>query len=355
MKTRLPIIVLLLLGAAFAQDGQPVKDSLLNRARSGDYSAISKMERDTDLQGLQTLIRDPDFRGKPAVRLALAKLGDHDSLQFFACQSLTQVGGSHIFMSGVLDQIDGEFAIQAYKRLLDSDPRFLPAIEEANRKCHTDKKAVDCVVPGPPSLSALLELCKLVPDSPFSKLTELEIQAHSGEFKLKWKAWIDAHQSELQKFKPTAAGIRFDPASCSKFHDVSAVERRVHAIAGEHAVPCGPARYAVDTVPSPMNKCILEAFADKKPFYAWYEGSYALSTDRNDVAGGLASTGRGDVFTVWFDDEGASLEGWGANPQVFDDGDTIVVECPKPIKFREAAAGNLTCVSQAGNPRLSPH
>src|ERR1700721_380308 len=116
MKIRLAAIILIQLGVAVAQSGQeqPAR-TLLDRARNGDNSAISEMEEKNDLEGLHALMRDPHYPGKSQVRLALAKLGDRNSLQFLACESLTDVGGSTSFMHGTLNYVGGEFAVQAYK------------------------------------------------------------------------------------------------------------------------------------------------------------------------------------------------------------------------------------------------
>ena len=135
MKIGFVVLIFFNLCVALAQNKEQLpKDSLLERARGGDNSAVSQMQQNNDLQDLQALMRDPDYRGKARVRLSLAKLGDHDSLQFFACESLTDSGGSSVFMRDVLGYIGGEFAIQVYSRLLDSDPRFLPAIEKNQKK-----------------------------------------------------------------------------------------------------------------------------------------------------------------------------------------------------------------------------
>ena len=75
---------------------------------------------------------------------------------------------------------------------------------------------MDCVSPGPPSVAALFELSRLVPESPFSTLNQLDVQAHSEALKSNWRLWIETHDSELQKLKPTTKGITFDRDSCSK-------------------------------------------------------------------------------------------------------------------------------------------
>lgn len=219
MKITLLATALSALSIALAQDKTTAeRNALLERARSGDPLAISQMEREHDLQDLKTLMLEPGQASKLGVRLSLARLGDTDALQVFACESLTNDGGSPIFMRDVLNRIGGGFAVQVYRQLLDSDPRFLPPIQKAERKCVSEKKAMDCVSPAPPSILALFELPKLVPNSPIPAPSShnLGMGDDGGALKDQWRTWIDTHQVELRDLRPTAEGISFDSGFCSK-------------------------------------------------------------------------------------------------------------------------------------------
>jgi len=216
------LTLLTMITTAFGQAGQYVaQGSLLGRARSGDWMAVEQMDQRDDLEDLRTLVHDPKYQAKGAIRLRLARLGDHDSLQFFACQSLTDAGGSFVFMQDVLDYIRGEFAVTVYRRLLDSDERFKPPLEEAMKKCAADKKSMDCVPSRLPSISALYELPKLLPEAsiPVTATLGQRFGNEDDGLKAKWRTWIDGHQSELEKLQPTAEGISFDSDYCAKFHE----------------------------------------------------------------------------------------------------------------------------------------
>jgi hypothetical protein len=83
METRILSIALGMLGVAIGVMGQQVsQDPLLDRARRGDDSALSQMQQSGDLQGLQSLLHDPDYAGEISARLLLAKLGDREALQY---------------------------------------------------------------------------------------------------------------------------------------------------------------------------------------------------------------------------------------------------------------------------------
>ena len=91
MKAEFVLILFTLPSAVLAQTRQPPKpDSLLYRTRKGDDSALSEMEKSSDVQDLQTLLHAPNSSGKSATPIFLAKMGDHEALQYFACQSLTK-------------------------------------------------------------------------------------------------------------------------------------------------------------------------------------------------------------------------------------------------------------------------
>jgi hypothetical protein len=204
-------------------EGQVRQDSPLERARNGDDTALSEMERKGDVQDLQILLHDPSYAGKFAARLALARMGDVEVLQYYACRSLTvDVSQVEDLMRQDLDYIGGGFTIEIYRGLLDSDPKFIPQIEGAMEE--TRKHGGDSW-PQLPSRLALLRLHKLVSDSPIPDVSPLQLQANpqaTEEAKARWRSWIDTHQSELNKLKPTARGVIFDSGHCSGISEASA-------------------------------------------------------------------------------------------------------------------------------------
>jgi len=149
---------------------------------------------------------------------------------------------------------------------------------------------------------------------------------------------------------PTAEGISFDAASCSEVSDSSALERRLKAIAGDRAVVCGSEAYGTEAAMT-ANRCVKKALARGKAFYAsYFLGGNALWSSE----AGIAGDGHRNVFVLSFDDAGAPRAGLGDNIEVLDNGDTVVMSCPKPIRLRESYSRNLTCMSRPGNLRLSP-
>jgi hypothetical protein len=99
----------------------------------------------------------PSQQDKSATRLRLAETGDHEALQYFACQSLTtNVLQMENLMRTDLDQIGGDFAIEIYRRILDSDDIFLPQIEKSRKDPAQD------ALPRFPSILVLFRLPKLL-------------------------------------------------------------------------------------------------------------------------------------------------------------------------------------------------
>ncbi len=322
-------------------------ESLMERACAGESAAATEVEENADSQDLHRMMHDPDCSIKVGARFALAKRGDHEALQFYACKSLSdKIEAVAVLMGEDLPTLGGEFTVEIYRQLLDSDQRFqadLAKIQSGN----TDTFIL------PLSDRVLPQLQKLLPDAAVPSFTPLQYQASPEareRMKSLWRSWIDTHQADLMQMKPTAEGISFDSESCSGVADLSTLERRLRAIAGDRTLVCGwdaPGSEAAATA----NRCIRKAFARAKPFYAWYSlGGNALWSS----AAGIAGDGKGNVFVLSFDDAGASHAGLGDNVEILDNGDTVVVPCPKPIRFRESFSRNLTCLTGPGNIQLSP-
>jgi hypothetical protein len=322
-------------------------ESLIERACAGESAAATEVEETADSQDLQRMMHDPDCSIKRSARLVLAKRGDHEALQFFACKSLTdRFDLIQELLREDFSRLGGEFTIEVYRQLLDSDQRFQADFKRVQKECS------DCIVlPLSDSVPTLLK--KLLPDGPASSLSaqQLELSKEPREsLKSMWRSWIDTHQAELKQMQPTASGISFDAASCSQVADSSALERRLNATAGVGAIACGSDTYGTEARAA-ANRCIKKAFAHAKPFYASFVlGGNVLWNPRAGVAG----DGVGNVFVLLFDDSGASHSELGDNVEIFDNGDTVVAPCPKPIKFQESYSGNLTCIRRRGNLELGP-
>jgi len=197
------------------------QNSLIERARKGDDSALAEMEKNGDVQDLESLLHDPEYARKGFARFFLARLGDQEALQYYACRSLTaDVSSIPDLMRQEVDLIGGDFTIQVYRHLLDSDPIFRPEIE---RFMEDMREHGGDTWPILPSALAMFKLSKLLPNSSVPKLRQWELMRPGvdEEFKSKWRNWIDSHADELQKSKPIAVGIKFDQEYCSKLNTTS--------------------------------------------------------------------------------------------------------------------------------------
>ena len=346
MKFGLLILLIALVSNAAAQTvDQKSSGSLAERIHSGDASAVLEMGRSDGAEALPLLLslfHDPDYGLKREVRLALAKLGERESRQYIACRSLT-TSQSQIenLINEDLDYIGGDFTIEIYRQLLDSDERFAADMDRTDRNS-------DALLTFPSS-TAMLRLSKLIPDAEIPNPSPLAVQAGKDRnIKIRWAAWIDEHKEELQELKPTTEGIIFDSSYCSDFTYASALDRRLHTIAGTGATNCGDVE--AETNSSAVDKCVRNAVTTKKAFIARFD----VHDSDHDIAVGLASAGQGDVYGLAFDDAGVSALGLGDNAELFDDRHTVVVPCPKPIQFRQSVFKGLTCVNQKGNRLLSP-
>jgi len=343
------LALLILLTAMLAASAQPLQQdlsgSLAERIRDADASAVLEMGRSGDSQAVSHLLplfNNPDYAARREVRLALAKLGERESLQYFACRSLTgSVYKIEDLISKDLDYIGGEFTIEIYQQLLDSDQRFLPDMDRTDRSS-------DALLTLPSS-TAMLRLSKLIPDAQIPNPPRLAVQAgKDSDTKRKWASWIDEHKGELQKLEPTAEGIVFDSGYCSDFTNAAAMDRRLRTIAGDAATNCGHVEAGSSS--SAADKCVRNAFTTKKTFMARYEVHEA----DEDVSVGVASNGQGGVYAVAFDDAGVSTRALGDKAELFDDRHTVVVPCPTPVEFRQSVSKGLTCLIQKGNALLSP-
>src|SRR5579862_7597933 len=154
---------------------QKQPESLIERACAGESAAATEVEERGDSQDLQRMMHDPDCSVKVGARFALAKRGDHEALQFFACKSLTdRIDVMGIVLREVLPHLGGEFTVEVYRQLLDSDQRF-----QADFTKHQDDCS-DCILT-PLSVGVPSMLHQLLPDAPIPSPTPLQLQANSHQ------------------------------------------------------------------------------------------------------------------------------------------------------------------------------
>jgi hypothetical protein len=347
MKTLCLSVFLLILMPPYGASAQQTA-SVAERACRGETSAVTELEEHGDSEELRRMMHDPDCSFKTGARFTLAKRGDREALQFYACRSLTdKVAVMDELLRSELPGLGGEFAIQVYRQLLDSDKRF-----EADRESRRRPTDDFFVLPYSEVVPSLLH--DLLPEAGVPALAALQVHADGKEMadaKAKWRSWIDDHHDLLLQMRPTAEEVSFQAEACTDVADISTLERRLKTIAGEHAHVCGPQNYD-DNSREATNRCVRKAVAEGKTFYSWQvlQGSVVWN-----VAAGIAGDGQGNVFMILFDDSGASRAGLGNDVEVLDNGASVVARCPHPIKLRKAISGNLTCITRPGSLLLSPH
>lgn len=112
---------------------------------------------------------------------------------------------------------------------------------------------------------------------------------------------------------------------------------------GTQAVDCAKATTLGKT--DATAECALSAFANRKPFFVHYYLQYPDSFGYTGIAGDA----EGDVYGVQYN-SGQMLWGTGdvmgvppREGQIFDDGHSYVMPCPKPTILSKTKNGTLTC------------
>jgi hypothetical protein len=147
-------------------------ESLMEQACAGQSDAVTEVEKNADSQDLRRMMHDPDCSVKVGARFALAKRGDHEALQFYACKSLTdKIEVVGVLMTEDLPRLGGVFTVEVDRLLLDSDQRFQAALT----RIQSDNS--DTVIL-PLSDSVPSGLQKLLPDAAIPSLTPLQFQAN---------------------------------------------------------------------------------------------------------------------------------------------------------------------------------
>jgi hypothetical protein len=144
--------------------------------------------------------------------LVLAKAGDREALQYYACRSMThRVQEIESLMRTDLDEIGGGFTVTIYRELLDSDSRFRRDLARLNKGSDAPMR--------PPSIIVLSKLSRILPEAGIAPDPRLDYEPDPNQdfgLRAKWRAWIDSHQTEIQKLKPTAEGVSFRADACTQ-------------------------------------------------------------------------------------------------------------------------------------------
>ena len=338
-------VPILAIALVWANSQEESRDSLLQRARDGDAQAVLEIGRSVDPQAIAMLLQlfhEPAYNAKREVRVALAKAGDRQALQYFACRSMSDsVEGIEALIKDDLDYIGGGFAVQIYRQLLDSDQRFLPDMDRTDRNS-------DALLRFPGS-TAVLMLGKLFPSVVIPKPSPLMTQAgNDHDIRAKWADWIDQREDEIRKIQPNADGISFESSYCSHYDVFAALDRRLRTLSGEGATNCGNVEVEVSAVNA--DKCVKSELHSKSAFFVRYD----VHDADEQVAVGLAAAPDGTLYAIAYDDVGVSTIGLADKAEVTDGGYGVVVRCPRPISLRPSISKGLTCINREGNPLLSP-
>jgi hypothetical protein len=116
---------------------------------------------------------------------------------------------------------------------------------------------------------------------------------------------------------------------------------RLRQLAGEGALDCGMVEPLEP--PDAASNCALKAQKQKTPFFV----RYAVQGIDTEQVLGFAGTSSGDVSSVWYFGKGYSTgvrpDKRSKNLRSTDDGRISIEDCSKPINFRLASSGRVTC------------
>ena len=121
---------------------------------------------------------------------------------------------------------------------------------------------------------------------------------------------------------------------------------RLKQLAGDGAINCGIV--GIWDKPEATSNCALEARQDNKPFFVRYS---VQGIDTEQVLG-YAGDAAGNVSSVWYYGRGYGNGGPPSDPvqsrnlKVTDDGRISIESCSKPVNFRRANNGRVTCFAR---------
>jgi hypothetical protein len=172
----------------------------------GDSAAIYKAGQTGDskffIPVLRGRLKRSDNEGeRDAIRMAMGKLGDTNTLQGFYCDAVKSLGLQ--VNPREIEYVGGGFWIRTLGALLDLDARF----HKAKLPDTSDVRF------NPPSYSALYELPRVVPKGPITQRDFLSPDEEQQAICV-WKAWIASHEHEIDKMEPNGEGVVFSEKAC---------------------------------------------------------------------------------------------------------------------------------------------
>lgn len=116
---------------------------------------------------------------------------------------------------------------------------------------------------------------------------------------------------------------------------------RLRQLAGEGAINCG--HVPVEDDPKKETSCALRAFKHGKSFLV----SYAEKGVDAELSDGIAMDPSGNAYGVIFDSIGLQSDRLPKAATMPDGDHTVVLACPKPLKFKVNKKGRITCFSKS--------
>jgi hypothetical protein len=179
------------------------QESLLSAGETGYWELIPALKK--RLADSESFDEEEE---KTAIKMALAKLGDHEQQQELLCKLYW--GSPSESQTVALDQIPyvgGWYAIRIYRELLT--PAAAARLAKAKLRFREGDVAL-----AEPRWWALSSLFKVLPDPLPAGIDYGFNLAQVPEYSQKWSAWIQQNERRLKKLKPTGAGIDFSGKSC---------------------------------------------------------------------------------------------------------------------------------------------
>src|ERR1700730_11374107 len=130
----------------------------------------------------------------------------------------------------------------------------------------------------------------------------------------------------------------------SQLDHAAIIKHRVRTLAGSGAINCGHIKPQSD--PKPASDCVLNSFANHKPFYVIYD-TQEFGIDSHFIDG-LAGDKSGNLYDVEFNSRGWWSEGLPTGAHLLDRKHIFVEACQKPVALSKSIYQGLTCI-----PRLT--
>jgi len=167
---------------------------LLEAGKTGDKSLIPALR--------EHLAEEKDPYGKRFTRMALARLGDDDQLQYAACQQYDPEGSGLV----MLKYIQGWFSIAILRHMIAVD------LEDRQHKKRS-KQDKDFLASG---YLAMLLLMDMVPNQPFGSEKDIRTD-RIVESDQRWLTWLEDNEQLLRKMEPVGEKVILSRNFCKKF------------------------------------------------------------------------------------------------------------------------------------------